>query len=397
MEQMHRRIEELEQELANERQLSKELRQKMAERSAHSSSEESLRTELSQYKAKLSALQENYEMSLLAGNSGSSLPGTLLIEYQRYCQKHKIFPELSQKQMSVEDAISVLKSLMPRKSRNVTEMELHDRIRGLEEELKSATESTLGDAQQLKNKIFQLSERIRTEKEYKRAAESEASACKKKIAMLGDHMEKLIVHLKRESAHKLRLAEQLRVSEKDGIKLKEKCELMTKKIAAKDRLLFELREGSKVLEDQLRLMDEKYLELRGKLDWARTVAAKKIKKAEKTATDLRVKFAMTGSTLLLDNVSLPEGYGAEHGDQQSLGSWASQGINPMSMSLDMRGRPPSNRAFSSRVGRSGDSVRSFGSQRSEPSLDAVLEKIRTQQGAKQEWSEEKLKQLVKSR
>ena len=41
--------------------------------------------------------------------------------------------------------------------------------------------------------------------------------------------------------------------------------LINRKSVAKDRYLIELREGSKILEDQLRLMDEKYLELRGKL------------------------------------------------------------------------------------------------------------------------------------
>ena len=35
--------------------------------------------------------------------------------------------------------------------------------------------------------------------------------------------------------------------------------LINRKSVAKDRYLIELREGSKILEDQLRLMDEKYV------------------------------------------------------------------------------------------------------------------------------------------
>ncbi len=35
-------------------------------------------------------------------------------------------------------------------------------------------------------------------------------------------------------------------------------------------------QGSKILEDQLRLMDEKYLELRCKLDYARDVSSVKV-------------------------------------------------------------------------------------------------------------------------
>lgn len=427
LERLQSRVEELEQELVSERQNTVMLRQRhelevaqeraRSEQSAKQPDTEmsSLRAELQRYKSKCESLQEKYEISLLTGNSPSALPPALEQELAGFLEKHKVFPELTNKSLSAADAVSILRTLMPKRSRMGTDSGLQEKIRGLEEELRGATTATMDDVQGLKNKIFALSERIRVEKEYKRTAEGEVASCKRKIGMLSEHMEKLVVHLKRESAHKLRLAEQFRSTEKENGRYKEKCELLTKKIAAKDRLLFELREGSKVLEDQLRLMDEKYLELRGKLDWARAMASRKIKKAERTATDLRVKFAMTGSPLLLDNISLPPGgyaYASDGGSAHSEGDGWMPSSSPyglqqqqstmlgggMGVGMGMRGMTPHSRhAGRSALGRSGDSVKSLGSQRSEPSLDAVLEKIRMQQGAKQEWTDEKLKKLVTSR
>ena len=50
---------------------------------------------------------------------------------------------------------------------------------------------------------------------------------------------------------------------------------------------------------------QKYLELRTKLDWAREMGAKKIRKAEQKAKELRAKFAFAGNVTLLDSVQLP--------------------------------------------------------------------------------------------
>jgi hypothetical protein len=38
------------------------------------------------------------------------------------------------------------------------------------------------------------------------------------------------------------------------------------------------QEGTRVLEDQLRLMDERYIDLRGKLDWTKANNQKKVTK-----------------------------------------------------------------------------------------------------------------------
>ena len=67
------------------------------------------------------------------------------------------------------------------------------------------------------------------------------------------------------------------------------------------RAINELTEGSKVLEDQLQLMDEKFLELRAKMDVSRNHFQEKLKKQQKECADLRLKFSMATNGGLLDH------------------------------------------------------------------------------------------------
>lgn len=72
------------------------------------------------------------------------------------------------------------------------------------------------------------------------------------------------------------------------------------------RAIQEVTEGSKVLEDQLKLMDEKYLELRAKLDVSRDFFATTVKKYRKESDELRLKYARANQGQLLDHVKLPK-------------------------------------------------------------------------------------------
>ena len=371
-------------------------------------------------------------------NGNSSVPLTLEEEFHRYCKRCDVFPELTEHALSLEDCVKILKHASNSRGRSgkakslrddtaaatASEMEtisttaggsstaeaknrLHERIRALEKELRAASIAA-EDGDGMKNRIFQLSERIRVEKEHKRAVDVELGAAKRKIEMLSDHIEKLVTHLKREGAHKVRLAEQLRLTEKEGQRIREKAEIIHRKSAAKDRLILELREGSKVLEDQLRLMDEKYLELRGKLDYTRTVTGKKIRKAEKEAADLRVKFAMTGSSVLLDNVKMPTSqpgtssfdYGGLDGDSwhsEQFGFAPGRSDSPQSGKRKNGSMKGSKSMTGMQISFDPNVSATHTKSSSSPSMDVVLEKIRLQQGAKQEWTEEKIKKLTKGR
>jgi len=275
------------------------------------------------------------------------------------------------------------------------EQELLARIKNLEYELRLAL-GAAEDIKALKAKLLQMVDRIRTEKESKLKAEAEAAGVKKKMDMLADHMEKLMTHLKHEAASKIRSMEQLRVAERENSRLSEKISLMNKKSVAKDRLILELREGSKILEDQLRLMDEKYLELRTKLDYAREMGTKKVKQAENIASELRIKFALAGNNIILDNVVLPDinsNAGSILEGGKSLGS-TENGSWAVSSTANSSKKSGKGKSKSKKMSQS---VSSLQDAAPEPNLDGVLEKIRTQSGQRKEWSDDKLRELTKSR
>ena len=219
--------------------------------------------------------------------------------------------------------------------------------------------------------------------------------------MTSEHVEKLMPHLTQEANAKLRLADQLRTTEREFTQVKDTCEAIQRKSVAKDRLISELREGSKILEDQLRLMDEKYLELRSKLDWTREIGAAKIKKAEKKAADLRVKYALTtNSTAVLDYVPLPDIYGSRGVSMHDR----SANIFPDKFStISSLGSRKTNRTSTLRNGRNlkhgitANQDSKFMSSTEEPSMEHVLEKLRVQENKKREWTNENVRKLIQSK
>lgn len=446
LEGLQQQVDTLRQELDQERRTSLEMRQhyenelqlawkNSSDEKQGSSSDRSKSSEdVEKFKRKCQVLEEKLEMALLTNSGVEKLPIQLEEAFHKFCDIHSLYPDHKERFLTVAECMNILKLSMDgaKRKKKVSSVDfssaptsaegsglrstntvnrLSERVRNLEEDLRIA-EAAAKDADSMKSKLFQASDRIRIEKELKRALELELQATKKKVEMLGDHIEKLVVHIKREGAQKVRLAEQLRTSEKEAMKSKDKMDYVQKKSAAKDRLILELREGSKVLEDQLRLMDEKYLELRGKLDFARAMAARKIKKAEKTAADLRIKFAMTGSPIVLDALPMPAVYGGsgggggyyageeayeneDHGWGPEYGQ-SHSAVLPPKKSNSVRGLNSKGKN-QKHVSLETMSVGSTFSLRSEPTLDGVLDKIKNQTGDKGDWTEEKAKLLAKSR
>ena len=272
-------------------------------------------------------------------------------------------------------------------------LNLRTRIKDLEGELQMAY-GLAEDIALLKKKMELLADRNRVEKEKCLKAESEGAFAKKKMEILADQLEKLMTHLKHEAAAKVKTQEQMRVNDRDLVETKERLRLTEAKSSAKDRLVLELREGAKILEDQLRLMDEKYLELRGKLDWARENSEKKIQQAQRKAKELRKKFALLGGGPL-DKIQLP---GLEGGGSQTSVSFGGSMLEGSSVDLGSIG--------SSKGAKKGKRVKGMNQSQAsqdgirvsaEPSLDSVMEKIRKHQGAEREWTDESLRNLAKSR
>lgn len=373
---------------------------------------------ISRYKEKIDSL-ENLQNDGGAKTSNSksgsqSIPRELQNELVNFCFANRIFPCPCPDEMGLKEAMDVLRrkptTAVSRKNTAAnslksvesgssdSEVALMERIKGLEGELRLAL-GAAEDIRALKAKLIQMVERNRLEKEHCIKAEDDLKGSKKKVEMLSDHLEKLMIHLKHEAAAKTRVVENLRVSEKELIRVKEKCDLIARKSAAKDRLILELREGSKVLEDQLRLMDEKFLELRTKLDWAREQGHKKIKKAEKVARDLRTKWSLAGNMTMLDNVPLPsishdgsQGHIGESGFENSISnahSWGGPVPDGGSRSSKMKKKGGGSLSMSL----SHSSILAPGNE--DQGMEYVMEKIRKKNGGKVEWTEEKIRALTK--
>lgn len=399
--------------------------------------EETLGQKMDELRAENAALREKLQTALVTGTTG--MCDDLKNEFVKLIQSHRAALQMtvpdnsdefndSQGMMAlanIHKALAKANSSSASGHRSSTagsrlgtagHDEMHamsEHIQQLQDELRNALKAG-DDIRLLKAKLENLVDRARKDKERYLQAKSGEDFAKKKMDMLRDHLEKLMTHLKHEATAKVRVQEQLRVQERELFKVQEQKAVIQRKSNAKDRLVLELREGSKILEDQLRLMDEKYLELRVKLDWARENGDKKVKKAQQQAKELRMKFTMLAGGTSLDKISLPslgqmggstsmfdpsmaEGGGsyAELGGSESL-AFANGNMTPS--------QTPGNRSKSknSKMGKHGmsrsqsmaeGSIASSGP----PTMDKVMEKIRKHAGGKTEWTEEQMRDLVKSR
>lgn len=364
------------------------------EQRAHDKTKNSLLLELESHEKTKAALSNMNEFL----SQPPPLPMDLRSEFLKFSSRHSIPNQvIDVNEMTAEAGISILKSATKLITSQLsdapitgTDSELATRIRNLEQELRLAL-GAAEDIRALKAKVLNMVERLRVEKDSKNKAESEVQICRKKMEILGDHMEKLMSNLRHEAAAKIRTVEANRLSERNVQKFKEKCDMLNRKCQVKDRLIFEIREGSKILEDQLMLMDEKYLVLRSKLDWARENGMKRVKQAEKTASELRMKFMLSGNGELLDNVFLPEiNCGSIDSDQVTAES------NNSSRLLSSRRSLTSSRQRLA-TSRSTKSANGFDVANREPTLEYVQEKLRKKQGLQKEWTDEKLRDLSKTR
>jgi hypothetical protein len=95
-----------------------------------------------------------------------------------------------------------------------------------------------------------------------------------------------------------------------------------------------LKEGSRVLVDQLKLMDEKYFELREKLELNRKRSAMETEKMKKECSTLRTKFALATGKANLDTIRLPNqghhGFSGDSAEMDGEGGWGSGHIHSSS-------------------------------------------------------------------
>jgi hypothetical protein len=84
---------------------------------------------------------------------------------------------------------------------------------------------------------------VRTEKEGRLRAENRERTLQKKIDMLSDHIEKLMIHLKHEATAKVRVYDLNTQLQREIEALKERVALLSKASCSKDHVIIELRVG----------------------------------------------------------------------------------------------------------------------------------------------------------
>ncbi|EGZ28894.1 hypothetical protein PHYSODRAFT_284359 [Phytophthora sojae] len=175
---------------------------------------------------------------------------------------------------------------------------LIERIERLESELDTA-QAGLRDLQSMREKVVEMVGRERVEKELRAKSELANKELGEKVAALSEHVEKLMVHLKHEAAAKTRAVEAQRRVDKELLDAKDKLATATRKHVAQDAKVAELEQGARILEDQLRLMDEKFIDVRNKLDWTRSNARKENKQLSAELCSLRMKWQMASDSGVL--------------------------------------------------------------------------------------------------
>lgn len=136
------------------------------------------------------------------------------------------------------------------------------------------------------------------------AAGEDLALAQEKIDALTDHIEKLSGHLQHEAAAKAKAVTARARAQAELAALKSRNAMLSKRSSEREALIADLKEGTRILEDQLRLMDERYIELRGKLDWTQAHSSKQVAKIMQRTQRLEQKWdlarTMTGNNATFD-------------------------------------------------------------------------------------------------
>lgn len=178
-----------------------------------------------------------------------------------------------------------------------TNAKLTKRVKNIRKKVAaSGAEQTRANTLQMHNS--NLGERLNDERDKRNRVEDELQRANKKVAKLAEHIERLMTHLKHESTAKLKHQKVVRRMEQELGALRLRSSSLLKKMQMRERVITELKEGSKILEEQLRLMDDKYVDMRRKLDWTRDNTKQQVKKMTAEADLLRARWQLAGGANL---------------------------------------------------------------------------------------------------
>lgn len=157
---------------------------------------------------------------------------------------------------------------------------LHAKYLSVKSELESRANEA-DDIENLRQKVSQMGTRLLAERQVKIKAQTDLADEQSKVKTLSDQIEKLMVHLKHVASDKARtLAELSRLKKEIDLSTRSNAAL-TKKNERKDQAIAELIESTKPIEGQMRMMEEKYVELRSKLEWTRSQTDRALRKKDK--------------------------------------------------------------------------------------------------------------------
>lgn len=146
-----------------------------------------------------------------------------------------------------------------------------------------------GNETDLKLKVSKLADRARTERELRARAEKDLAKSKEQTEVLAEHIETLMMQIKQQASAKSQALKDLSSASREVDLLKSRSVAMSKRNARKDALINDLRNESAALESELQSMQEKYGELRLKVDWTRSQTTNTLKKKNEEIQHLQTK------------------------------------------------------------------------------------------------------------
>ena len=155
----------------------------------------------------------------------------------------------------------------------------------------SKAQSAAEDIETLQNKVQSYLNVYKIEQKAIDQEMEQHHQTKSKIFLLGEHVQKIMSAMKFESTSKLKAEERSRVEKRECLKIKKQTRNLKKIVKSQAETLKIVKDGSKIIEDQLRLMDLKYLELRSKIDVASKNQKLHVEKAQKEVLELQLKLA----------------------------------------------------------------------------------------------------------
>jgi chromosome segregation ATPase len=158
--------------------------------------------------------------------------------------------------------------------------ELHAKYLSVKSELEARANEADG-VENLRHKVSQMGMRLHAERQVKIKAQTDLADEQSTVKTLSNHIEKLMVHLKHVATDKTRTLAELSRLKNEIDSLTRLNAALTKKNERKDQAIAELIESTKPIEGQMRIMEEKYIELRSKLEWTRTQMDRALRKKDK--------------------------------------------------------------------------------------------------------------------